>query len=281
MNCVIEQTSLKLFKNHLIIEEKSAFTVENYVRSISKFIVWLCAQTVDKALVLRYKEHLAKTCKLTTANCAISALNSFFDFLGAPHLKVKTFKIQREIFYSDDKELTKAEYNRLLKCAKAKKNRRLFYLMQTICACGIRVSELKFITADAVLKKRAAVMCKGKCRTVILPDKLCKILTRYMKEKGIKSGCVFVTRSGRPLNRSNIWREMNKLCKAAGVKKTKVFPHNLRHLFARTYYTYEKDIVRLADILGHSSINTTRIYTMESGSIHREHIQKLGLILTT
>lgn len=281
MNFLIGQTSVEHFRNHLISEEKSVFTVENYTRSVSEFIAWADTETADRELVLRYKEHLSETRRLTSANCAISALNSFFDFLGAPHLKVKTFKIQREIFLSDEKELTKAEYNRLLKCAKEKKNQRLFYLMQTICACGIRVSELKFITCEAVLKKRAFVMCKGKCRTVILPDKLCAMLTYYMKEKGIKSGCIFVTRSGKPIDRSNIWRDMNRLCDAAGVEKTKVFPHNLRHLFARTYYEREKDIVRLADILGHSSINTTRIYTMESGTVHRNQLQKLGLLLTT
>ena len=182
------------------------------------------------------------------------------------------------MFTSTEKELTKSEYDRLLEAAKQKKNERLYLLMQTICSTGIRVSELCFITIETINRGRAEINCKGKRRSVFLPTKLCKILKNYAKEQKIKSGAVFVTQSGNPLDRSNIWSDMKKLCKAANVSEKKVFPHNLRHLFARTYYSLQKDIVRLADILGHSNVNTTRIYTMETGEIHRRQIQKLGLI---
>ena len=187
-------------------------------------------------------------------------------------------KIQKQIFSTKDKELTKSEYQRLLEAAKSKNNERLYLLMQTICSTGIRVSELEFITVDAVSAGVANINCKAKHRQVFLPKALCKILSRYIREHKIKSGPVFVSRTGKPLDRSNIWSDMKKLCESAGVSKDKVFPHNLRHLFARTYYSLQKDIVRLADILGHSSVNTTRIYTMENGDIHKLQIERLGLL---
>lgn len=193
-------------------------------------------------------------------------------------LRVKNLKIQKQIFASTDKELTKAEYDRLLQAAKQKKNERLYLLMQTICSTGIRVSEVRYVTVEAVSRGVAEINCKGKRRQVFLPKQLCQILKQYIKEQKTKSGAVFVTKNGNPLDRSNIWSDMKKLCKAANVSEKKVFPHNLRHLFARTYYNLQKDIVRLADILGHSSVNTTRIYTMETGEIHRRQIQKLGLL---
>ena len=186
-------------------------------------------------------------------------------------------KIQKQIFAEKSKELTKLEYEKLLDAAKSRKNKRLYYLMQTICASGIRVSELKAITVETIAAREAIIKSKGKMRVVILPKDLCKILAKYAKEENIKSGPVFITKSGKPLDRSTIWKMMKHLCESAGVDKEKVFPHNLRHLFARTYYSIQKDIVRLADILGHSSVNTTRIYTMETGDIHRKQIQKLGL----
>lgn len=214
--------------------------------------------------------------KPRSVNSILSSLNSFFSFLGWQDCKVKTIKIQHRIFADKNRELTEAEYVRLLRAAKDMRNRRLYYLMQTICSTGIRVSELRFITVDAVYDGWANINCKGKMRTVILPAKLCKILKKYVKEQGIKNGSVFVSKRGKPLNRTNIWADMKKLFNAAGVDRSKVFPHNLRHLFARTYYSLEHDIVRLADILGHSSINTTRIYTMDSGEVHRRQINRLN-----
>ena len=208
----------------------------------------------------------------------LSSLNRFFTYNEWFDCRVKQLKIQKQIFVSEKKELTKAEYNKLLQAALSQDNRRLYMLMQTICSTGIRVSELQYITVEAVNNGQAVIRCKGKMRVVMLTHELCKALKSYLREEKIKSGSVFVSKNGNPLNRSNIWHDMKKLCEAAGVDKNKVFPHNLRHLFARTYYSIEKDIVRLADILGHSNINTTRIYTIETGEIHRKQLQKLGLL---
>ena len=221
---------------------------------------------------------LTERYSVASVNSILSSLNSFFNYLEWYELRVKTIKVQKQIFASTEKELTKAEYERLLTAAKSKHNERLYLLMQTICSSGIRVSELRFITVESLQKEYAEVNNKGKRRIVYLPRDLCKILKTYCKSQNRTSGIVFLTKNGKPLDRSNIWSDMKKLCKEANVSEKKVFPHNLRHLFARTYYSLQKDIVRLADILGHSSVNTTRIYTMESGEIHRRQIQKLGLL---
>ncbi|MDE6030287.1 MAG: tyrosine-type recombinase/integrase, partial [Oscillospiraceae bacterium] len=193
----------------------------------------------------------------------------------------KRLRIQRRAFLPEERELDRSEYKRLVAAAELTENKRLSLILQTICATGIRVSELQFITAEAVRTGRAFISCKGKSRVVFLPDKLRKILSNYIGARGITSGAVFVSRAGNPLDRSNVWREMKKLCAAAGVARGKVFPHNLRHLFARTYYSMEKDLSRLADFLGHSSVNTTRIYTMESGREHARQINRLGLVLNS
>ena len=240
--------------------------------------MWLGDQELCKTAVLAYKAHLCEYYAPASVNAALSSLNSFFNFMEWYDLRIKNLKIQKQIFASTDKELTIAEYDRLLQAAKQKKNERLYLLMQTICSTGIRVSEVRYVTVEAVARGVAEINCKGKRRQVFLPKQLCQILKQYIKEQKIKSGTVFVTKNGNPLDRSNIWSDMKKLCKAANVSEKKVFPHNLRHLFARTYYSLQKDIVRLADILGHSSVNTTRIYTMETGEIHRRQIQKLGLL---
>lgn len=274
----ITQEMVANFKKFLIDEEKSLATLEKYMRDINAFREWLGTRIVEKVIVLEYKAYLVENYAPASANSMLSSINSFFEFNEWHELKVKMLKIQKQIFADKNKELTKAEYERLLDAAKSKKNERLYYLMQTICSSGIRVSELKSITIEAVKERRATIKCKGKMRIVILPKELCKMLAEYAKEQKITSGPVFVTKTGKPLDRSAIWKMMKQLCESAGVPKEKVFPHNLRHLFARTYYTIQKDIVRLADILGHSSINTTRIYTMETGDIHRRQIQKLGLL---
>lgn len=267
---------IQKYKNHLINEEKSQTTIDKYIRDITAFAKWTDGRSIDKQTVLTYKEILISSYAPRSVNSILSSLNSLFEYLGWYDCKVKTLKIQKQIFSDKDKELTKDEYMRLLQAAK--NNKRLYYLMQTICSTGIRVSELKYITVDAVVARQAIINCKGKMRTVILPKQLCKILKDYIKERNIKSGPVFVTKTGKPLDRSNIWTDMKKLCSSAGVLQNKVFPHNLRHLFARTFYSSQKDIVRLADILGHSSVNTTRIYTMESGDVHRKQIERMGLL---
>ena len=270
---------IESFKNYLIEEEKSENTIEKYIRDITFFMAWLYGQEVTKILALEYKKELCEKYAPASVNAAVSSLNSFFAFMEWHDIRIKALKIQRQIFSSKDKELTKAEYERLLTAAKDKKNQRLYYLIQTIASTGIRVSELRYITTYAVHSGQAVINCKGKMRIVILPKELCKLLKGYIKENNIKSGPVFVSKNGKPLDRSNIWSDLKKLCESAGVDKEKVFPHNFRHLFARTYYTLQKDIVRLADILGHSNVNTTRIYTMESGEVHRRQLQKLGLLL--
>lgn len=260
----ITNEPIQKFKDHLIDEEKSSSTIDKYIRDIRVFMGWCNNAEINKSLVLQYKQELIEKYAPASVNSIISSLNSFFGFMEWFDLKVKALKIQRQIFASKDKELTKAEYERLLTAARQKKNQRLYYLMQTICSTGIRVSELKAVTVEAVRCGQAIINCKGKMRIVILPKQLCKMLKDYIKENNIKSGSVFVSKNGKPLDRSNIWSDMKKLCESAGVSKDKVFPHNLRHLFARTYYSIQKDVVRLADILGHSSVNTTRIYTMEA-----------------
>ena len=274
----ITQELIEKFKNHLVNEEKSEATLEKYIRDISAFLVWLCGQAVNKAVVLAYKNFLTENYKPASVNSMLSSINAFFTYNEWCDCRVKSLKIQKQVFASRDKELTKEEYDKLLDAARSKKNERLYLLMQTICSTGIRVSELKFITVAAVSSGVAEIRCKGKFRQVFLPKKLCKILTDYIRERKIKSGAVFISKNGKPLDRSNIWADMKKLCEIAGVSKDKVFPHNLRHLFARTYYSLQKDIVRLADILGHSSVNTTRIYTMEIGDVHRKQIERLGLL---
>ncbi len=278
MNQTITRDLIENFENYLINEEKASATLEKYMRDVKAFTIWADGCEIDKRKVLDYKEYLIGKFAPASVNSQLSSLNSFFEFNNWHEMKVKMLKIQKQIFAQKDKELSKSEYERLLDAAKAKSNERLYLLMQTICASGIRVSELQYITVDAVRQRKASISCKGKMRIVILPRELCRMLTEYAKTKKITSGPIFVTKTGKPLDRSTIWKMMKALCESAGVSKDKVFPHNLRHLFARTFYTLQKDIVRLADILGHSSVNTTRIYTMETGEIHRRQIQKLGLL---
>lgn len=269
---------IKSFKDYLISEEKAEATVNKYLHDVGEFQIWIGEQELSKTVVVTYKSYLCECYAPASVNAALSSLNSFFNFMEWYDLRVKNLKIQKQIFASSDKELTKDEYNRLLEAAKEKKNERLYLLMQTICSTGIRVSEVKYVTVEAVSRGVAEINCKGKRRQVFLPKQLCGILKQYIIEQKITSGAVFVTKNGNPLDRSNIWSDMKKLCKVANVSEKKVFPHNLRHLFARTYYSLQKDIVRLADILGHSNVNTTRIYTMETGEIHRRQIQRLGLL---
>lgn len=276
---IITKKLIDTFKAYLLNEEKSSSTLEKYIRDILAFSVWLGTNEVTKGTVLEYKKYLIDNYAPASVNSILSSLNSFFGFNEWVDCKVKTLKIQRQLFVSSSKELTKTEYKQLLNAALSQHNKRLYMLMQTICATGIRVSELKYITVEAVKSGVATINCKGKMRVVMMTKDLCKQLNAYIKEQKIKSGSVFVSKNGRPLDRSNIWSDMKKLCETAGVSKEKVFPHNLRHLFARTYYSLEKDIVRLADILGHANVNTTRIYTMESGEIHMRQLQKLGLLL--
>lgn len=274
----ITQEHIDAYRAQLFREEKAAATLEKYVHDVAAFAKWCGQRTLTKELMLEYKQSLTAQYAPASVNTIIASLNGFFTMFERYDLRIKPLKIQRQIFAQRERELTRQEYERLLRAAQAKKNMRLYYLMQTVCATGIRISELRFITVEAVRRGQASISCKGKMRIVFLPKKLCSMLVTYTKHSGILSGSVFVSKNGVPLDRSNIWSDMKKLCAYAGVEAGKVFPHNLRHLFARTYYQIQKDIVRLADILGHSSVNTTRIYTMETGDVHRRQIQQLGLL---
>lgn len=261
-------------------QERSEATIQKYVHNLTLLYTYLAGATLTKTILIDWKEHLTKTYAATSVNTMLASMNGLLDFCGWPDLKVRPIKIQKYMFCDMDKELTQDEYIRLIHAAKKENNERLSLVIQTICATGIRVSELKFITAEAVQLGRTEVNNKGKRHMVFLPNKLCQLLKKYLHRQNRTSGPVFVTKNGKPIDRSNIWRNMKHLCEKAGVEPGKVFPHNLRHLFARMYYTIEKDLSRLADILGHSNINTTRIYTVESGAIHAKQIEQLELIIT-
>lgn len=261
-------------------DEKSTATITKYAHDLTMAAEYFAGIELTKPALIAWKDTLVKKYATATVNSVLAAFNGFLKHMGWGDLTVKPLKIQKAMFRDESRELTQDEYKRLVRAAESAGNRRLSLVVQTICATGIRVSELKFVTVAAVRTGHTEISNKGKRRPLFLPKKLRQMLDKYLKEAHITEGPVFVTRSGKPLDRSNIWRDMKALCESAGVEPEKVFPHNLRHLFARTYYGIEKDLSRLADILGHSNVNTTRIYTMESGAVHAHQIERLGLIIT-
>ena len=279
-NHTLTAALIRRYADHLREQERSAATIQKYAHDLTALLEYLQGEALTKALMIGWKEALSADHAPATVNSMLVAVNGFLRFMGWHALTVRLLKIQRPLFREEQRELSKAEYARLVDAAQRAGDERLALILQTICATGIRVSELRFISAEAVRSGRAEVCNKGKRRTVFLPDRLRRLLKAYLKKQKITAGAVFVTRTGRPLDRSNIWRAMKALCKSAEVEPSKVFPHNLRHLFARAYYALEKDLARLADILGHSSINTTRIYTMESGAVHARQISRVGLVIT-
>ena len=276
---ILEQAAIARFREHLILEEKSPATVEKYLRDIRAFAVYMRGKVVRKAAVIDYKKLLQKKYAVRSVNSTLASINGLFSFLGWHELRVKTVKLQRQVFFPEEKELTRAEYMRLCRTAEQRGNKRLSLILQTICGTGIRVSELQHITVEAARCGEATVSCKGKTRSVFIVKELKQKLLRYAAEQGIRSGMIFVTRTGRAISRTNIWREMKSLCREAGVNPEKVFPHNLRHLFARVFYSIEKDIAKLSDVLGHSSINTTRLYIISTGIEHRRRMETMRLIL--
>ena len=276
---IITARMIAEFKEHLILEERSEITVEKYIRDVKAFSVYTQNADVTKETVIAYKKHLQENYAVRSVNSMLASINSLFSFLGWHDLRVKSLKLQQQVFCPEEKELTKAEYTRLCKTAERKHNERLNLILQTICGTGIRVSELQFITVEAVKQGEAVVNCKAKTRSVFIVKELKEKLLCYAAEQEIKSGMIFVTRTGKPISRTNIWREMKALCEEANVNPQKVFPHNLRHLFARVFYGIEKDIAKLADILGHSSINTTRIYIISTGTEHRQRMENMRLII--
>ncbi len=274
----LSNEEIQEFANYLCREEKSAATQEKYLRDVRVFCVYADNNEITKELVVAWKKQLVESgYAVRSTNSMLASVNSLLDFLGLSNCKVKNIRTQRQTYCTEDKELTKEEYLRLLSVSK--KNEQLNLVIQTICGTGIRVSELRYFTVEAIRHGEVTVDCKNKTRTILVPGKLKNLLLNYAKRHGITTGAIFVTRNGKPLNRSNIWSAMKKLCETAGVKPSKVFPHNLRKLFARTFYGIEKDIAKLADILGHSSINTTRIYIMTTGVEHRRKIERLGLVV--
>ena len=277
---ILTSEAIDCFKKYLREEEKSENTIEKYLRDVRAFAAYVSGIEVTKETVIAYKSRLlTENYAVRSINSILASVNSLFAFLGWTDCKVKSIKLQRQVYCPEEKELTKAEYTRLVNTAKQKGNERLNLILQTICGTGIRVSELQYITVEAVKCSEAVVSLKGKTRSVFIVKELQKKLLRYAAEQKIHSGCIFITRTGKPISRTNIWREMKGLCEQAGVNPQKVFPHNLRHLFARIFYGIEKDIAKLADILGHSSINTTRIYIISTGDEHRKRMEHMRLII--
>ncbi len=270
---------LRAYQQHLQEDEKSVATREKYMRDVNRLAQYTGEREIDKTLILGYKATLGENYAIASANTMLAAVNSILRFAGWQSCTVKPFRIQKKTYCPEERELTKAEYLRLIRAAEQQESERLALVIQTICSTGIRVSELAHITVEAVKKGEATVSCKGKTRTVFIVSALRKKLLFYAKKQRIIAGAIFVTKSGKPLDRSNIWRQMKTLCESAGVSPEKVFPHNLRHLFARTFYATEKDIAKLADILGHTSVDTTRIYIVTTGAEHRRKLENMRLIL--
>lgn len=275
----IQETAICRFGRELFKQERAKKTIERYQHQLRAFAQWTEGRTVTKELTVRYKQWLMERYSPASVNVTLAALNGFFKFMGWQECRVRPVRVQRRHYAEPSRELSREEYYRLLKIARQKGDMRLFHLLETICSTGIRVSELRFITVQAVKRGRADICNKGKYRTILMPRKLCGKLLEYCRERGIWQGSVFVTRSGRPIDRTNVWAMMKALCTQAHVDERKVFPHNLRNLFARCFYQKQRDLEHLATLLGHSSINTTRIYTRTSGEEHLRQIERLELLL--
>lgn len=276
---VIQMGQIKTFQEYLVREERAESTVAKYSHDLKLFIEFLDGREVTKEQVIKFKGWLVQKYHIGSVNSMIAAVNSFLDFSGLGECRVKLIKVQRQLFCEEQKELRKSEYYRLVKTAQDHGNIRLAIIMQTLCSLGLRVSELQFVTTESVKEGKLQIFNKGKNRSVIVSGRLREQLLLYIEQQQISCGAVFVTRTGRPMDRSNIWREMKHLYEEAEVTEQKVFPHNLRHLFARTFYERKNDVVKLADIMGHSSIETTRIYTTSSGREYRQQLESLELVL--
>ncbi len=272
--------SVEDFVEYLRSEERGESTIQKYARYVREFLNWADGAPVTKAAAVEWKESLQESGEITpaTVNAKLAAINAFFRFAGWDECRVKALRLQRSVFRDPEKDLTREEYQRLVATARRRGKERLALIMETICGTGIRVSELRYVSVEAVESGRAVVNLKGKIRTILLPGKLRKKLKRYAGKNKIASGEIFLTRSGKGLSRCQVWSEMKAVCREAGVEPAKVFPHNLRHLFAKTYYRVYRDIVKLADILGHSSIATTRIYLLSSGTEHAQQLERLKLV---
>ena len=276
---VITKTTIEQFEAYLHKEERSNGTVDNYIRNVRELAAWLAGQAVTKEQLVAWKDALqAKRLQPTTVNAKLAAIGCFLRVMGWQDCQVRFLRVQRRVFREKEKELTREEYEKLLAAAQQQGSARLALLLETICATGVRVSEVQYITVEAARRGRADVTMKGKIRTILIPNKLCRKLLKYAKQTKTASGKIFLTRNGTALSRKQIWAEMKSLCKAAGVSPDKVFPHNLRHLFATVFYRACHDIVKLADVLGHSRIETTRIYLVTTGFEYAKQLEQLGLV---
>ena len=277
----IWEERIRRFREHLRVEEREPGTIEKYCRDVGTFAAWAGGRVVSKELAMGWKEHLrASGYAPATINSMLTAVNRFFRFWGWEGFRVRALRIQRRIFRSRERELSREEYGRLVNAARGQGKERLALMMETICATGIRVGEVKYITVEAIRVGRAEVSLKGKIRTILIPQKLCRKLEKYARKQKTASGEIFLTRSGRGLSRRQIWAEMKAVCAKANVPSSKVFPHNLRHLFARCFYQACRDVVQLADVLGHSSVETTRLYLISSGTEHAQRIERLNLVFS-
>lgn len=281
MRRYITEKNLKDYQKHLYEEEKSSATIQKYLCDLKKLQAYAGNRELTKKGMIEYKEMLKDSHKyqLSSINSFLVAANRFFEYMGWYELKVKTFRIQKKAFLPENRNLTRKEYQRLVQIAVKKGQNRLSLILETICATGIRVSELSEITVSDVKRGTADIYCKGKARQVLIPKALQKKLLYYIVKNGVEHGAVFQTANGKAVDRSNIWREMKALCKDSGIPEEKVFPHNLRHLFAKSFYQIEKDIAKLADVLGHSNIETTRIYIKTTSYEHRRQLEAMGLVL--
>lgn len=276
---LLSEERIRLYEKYLISEERSRGTVSKYMRDVKKFADWLNGVRVTKERAIEWKKYLYENGYAPiTINSMLASVNGLFQFAGWNECRIKFFKIQRKMFRDMNKDLKRQEYERLVASAKRKGKDQIALLMETICATGIRVSEVSYITVEAVYKGKAEIVLKGKIRVIMFPGKLRKKLSRFIRARKIKSGNIFLTGRGKPISRGQIWKEMKQLCPMANVEPSKVFPHNLRHLFAVTFYSICKDVVRLADVLGHSNIETTRIYLLTSGTDHVRQLEKLKLV---
>ena len=267
------------FEDYLRHDEREESTIEAYLRSLTRFAEWADGRAVTKELAMEWKTALSESgYRPISVNAMLAAVNKFFTCMGREDCKVKYLKLQRQMFRKSEKDLSKEEYQRLVQAAHEKGDLRMELILETICATGIRVGELKYITVEAVRAGVAEIALKGKIRTILLPHRLCRKLQKYAKQQKIASGKIFLTQDGLPVSRQSIWTRMKALCEAAGVERSKAFPHNLRSLFARSFYGSCHDVVRLADVLGHSSIETTRIYLMSTGKEYLRQLDKLGLV---
>lgn len=275
----LTQREFNQFEDYLRHDEREESTIEAYLRSLTRFAEWADGRAVTKELAMEWKTALSEAgYRPISVNAMLAAVNKFFTCMGREDCKVKYLKLQRQMFRKSEKDLSKEEYQRLVQAAHEKGDLRMELILETICATGIRVGELKYITVEAVRAGVAEIALKGKIRTILLPHRLCRKLQKYAKQQKIASGKIFLTQDGLPVSRQSIWTRMKALCEAAGVERSKVFPHNLRSLFARSFYGSCHDVVRLADVLGHSSIETTRIYLMSTGKEYLRQLDKLGLV---